>query len=286
MKIIKLEDPNYPPLLKEIFNPPQKLYLEGDFINSDFEKSIAIVGTRNFTPYGKEVADYFAKNLARFGLTIVSGLARGIDTFAHQAALEAGGRTIAVLGTGLNNIYPAENKKLAQNIIKSGVLVSEFEPEEGPMPYHFPQRNRIIAGLSKATLVIEAPIKSGSLITARFALEQNREVFCVPGPIFSKNSEGTNYLISEGAKLVSDYREILREFGVEMGNETKIVKPIFKNQEESLIYQIILDNAQAISVDEIIKISGLTPQLVNVTISMLELNNIIKDFGSGKYGIV
>ena len=286
MKIIKPEDPNYPPLLKEIFNPPQKLYLEGDFVPADFEKSIAIVGTRNFTPYGKEVADYFAKNLARFGLTIVSGLARGIDTFAHQAALEAGGRTIAVLGTGLNNIYPAENKKLAQNIIKSGVLVSEFEPEEGPMPYHFPQRNRIIAGLSKATLVIEAPIKSGSLITARFALEQNREVFCVPGPIFSKNSEGTNYLISEGAKLVSDYREILREFGVEMGNETKIVKPIFKNQEESLIYQIILDNAQAISVDEIIKISGLTPQLVNVTISMLELNNIIKDFGSGKYGIV
>jgi len=286
MKIIKLEDENYPPLLKEIFNPPQKLYLEGDFIPSDFEKSIAIVGTRDLSPYGKEVAIYFAKNLARFGLTTVSGLARGIDTFAHQSTLEAGGRTIAVLGTGLNNIYPYENKELAKNIIKSGVLVSEFEPDEGPMPYHFPQRNRIISGLSKATLVIEAPIKSGSLITARFALEQNRDVFCVPGSIFSKNSEGTNYLISEGAKLVSDYRGILREFGVEMGNETKIVKPIFKNQEESLIYEIIVGNGQAISVDEIIKISRLTPQLVNVTISMLELGNIVKDIGGGKYGII
>ncbi|MBI3459231.1 DNA-protecting protein DprA [Candidatus Azambacteria bacterium] len=283
MKIIKLEDQNYPPLLKEIFNPPQKLYLEGDFIESDFEKLIAIVGTRKFSSYGKEAAIYFAENLARAGLTIVSGLARGIDTFAHQSALEVGGRTIAVLGSGLSNIYPSENKQLARNIIKSGVLVSEFEPDEGPLPYHFPQRNRIIAGLSKATLVIEAPIKSGSLITARFALEQNREVFCVPGSIFSNNSEGTNYLISEGAKLVSDYREILREFGIE--TEDKIVKPIFKNQEENLIYEIILDSDQAISVDEIIKISRLTPQLVNATISMLELTDVIKDLGGGKYTV-
>lgn len=284
MNIINIHDKNYPPLLREIYSPPERLYAEGEFIDSDFSRSVAIVGTRNPSSYGKEAAYYFSFNLAKAGLTIISGLARGIDTVAHQAALEAGGRTIAVLGTGVDNIYPSQNKGLAQKIIKSGVLVSQFEPGTTAFPANFPVRNQVIAGLSKVVLVIEAPEKSGALITARIALKENREVFCVPGSIFSKNSAGTNAFIKEGACLANDYKEILAEFGI---MEEKAKNNLqFEDNNLKLIYQIILDNDGAIHVDEIIKRSKLTSQVVNTTLALMELNGDIKNFGKGKYSSV
>lgn len=281
MKIINLQDKNYPLMLKEIYDPPKQLYIEGEFAPSDFEKTIAIVGTRDCSSYGKEAAYYFSFNLAKAGMTIVSGLARGIDTVAHKAALEAGGRTLAVLGTGLNEIYPAQNKGLALQVAKSGVVISEFEPDTTAMPYHFPQRNRIVSGLSLGVLLIEAPINSGALITARLALEHNREVFCAPGSIFSKNSAGTNEFIKQGARLVTDFNEIL----VELGMTTDILesKPVFENEKEEYIYKIISQNSGAIIIDEIIKLSRLSPQEVNSCLTLLELRGIIKNLGTNKY---
>lgn len=281
MKIITLQDKNYPPMLKEIYVPPKQIYMEGEFRPADFEKTVAIVGTRDCSSYGKEAAYYFAFNLAKTGMTIVSGLARGIDTVAHKAALEAGGRTLAVLGSGLNQIYPVQNKGLASQIAKNGAVISEFEPDTTAMPYHFPQRNRIVSGLSFGVLVIEAPFESGALITVRLALEQNREVFCVPGPIFSKNSAGTNELIKQGARLVTDFKEILTELG--MANDVLESYPVFENEKEEHIYKIISSNSGAIVIDEIIKLSRLSPQEVNSCLTLLELRGIIKNLGTNKY---
>lgn len=281
MKIITLQDKNYPPMLKEIYDPPKQLYIEGEFVPADFEKTIAVVGTRDCSSYGKEAAYYFAVNLAKAGMTIVSGLARGIDTVAHKAALEAGGRTLAVLGSGLNEIYPVQNKGLALQVAKSGVVISEFEPDAIAMPYHFPQRNRIVSGLSFGVLVIEAPINSGALITARLALEHNREVFCAPGPIFSKNSAGTNEFIKQGARLVTDFQEILSELG--MATDILESNPVFENEKEEHIYKIISQNSGAIIIDEIIKLSRLSPQEVNSCLILLELRGIIKNLGTNKY---
>jgi len=204
---LNLQDKNYPAILKEIHSPPKELYVKGKILPQ--EKAIAIVGTRNCSDYGKQVAYDFSSKLAKLGITIVSGLAQGIDTCAHQAALEAKGRTIAVLGTGINNIYPRFNTKLAEEISKNGAVISEYEPEANGTKYTFPQRNRIISGLSLGTIVIEAPERSGALITADFAMEQNREVFIIPGPIYSENSKGTNQLIKQGAKLITNIEDVL-----------------------------------------------------------------------------
>ncbi|HRS47926.1 MAG TPA: DNA-processing protein DprA [Candidatus Paceibacterota bacterium] len=207
---LKLTDPDYPKLLKEITNPPSKLYIKGTLLKD--ELCLAVVGTRKPTSYGIEACKYFTRELANLGFTIVSGLALGIDSISHQIALENNCRTIAVLGSGLNKISPSSNSNLALKIAKQGAIISEFEPDEEALPYNFPQRNRIIAGLAIGTLVIEASEKSGALITARLATENNREVFAVPGSIFSIYSKGTNKLIAQGAKLVSSPIDILEEF--------------------------------------------------------------------------
>ena len=210
IKEISIESSKYPDSLKQIYDPPKKLYVIGDekLLNNN---SIAIVGSRDNTEYGKKAAKYFAYNLAKENICIVSGLARGIDSFAHIGTLQAKGKTIAVVGNGLDIVYPKENEKLAQEIIKSGgAIISEYPIGSKPERFHFPARNRIISGLSNGVLVVEAKEKSGSLITADFAIEQGKEVFVVPGNINSLNSVGTNSLIKDGAILVSNYQEILQ----------------------------------------------------------------------------
>ncbi len=209
MLTILLEDKNYPRLLKEIYDPPAQLYCLGELKNEE-KFPLAVVGTRKISLYGKKITEYFVNALAQSGLTIVSGLALGVDGLAHQIALENRARTIAVLGSGLDIIYPPAHKKLAKKIIDShGALLSEYPLKTHPSRLSFPARDRIIAGLSLGVLVIEAPIKSGALITARFALEQGREVFAIPGGIYNENSQGCNLLIKMGAKPVTRPEEIL-----------------------------------------------------------------------------
>jgi len=208
---IKQEDPAYPGLLKEIHDPPKCLWAQGD---CDFSgPMIAVVGARDCTAYGQKVAYEIAKALARAGVCVVSGLAYGIDTAAHQGALEGGGRTVAVLGCGIDQAYPARNQKLKEKIVRQGTVLSEFAPGVEAAPWTFPKRNRIVSGLSLGVVVVEAGLKSGSLITADFALQQGREVFAVPGPVTAAQSEGTNRLIQNGAKLVISVDDILDELG-------------------------------------------------------------------------
>jgi len=213
--IISFWDNRYPESLKKIYDPPAFIFVKGDLTPQD-RYAIGVVGTRLASSYGKIIAEKFSKELAQKGLTIVSGMARGIDTISHWAAIHTGGKTFAVLGSGLDNIYPAENKKLADNIIKQGALISEFCLGTGPDAVNFPKRNRIIAGLSLGTVVIEAGIRSGALLTANYALEQNREVFAVPGNINSPKSSGANQLIKEGAKLTTSVEDILDELGPQL----------------------------------------------------------------------
>ncbi|MFH1691415.1 MAG: DNA-processing protein DprA [Candidatus Omnitrophota bacterium] len=210
IKIITILDEEYPRLLKEIYDPPFVLYVKGDLIACD-ENAVGIVGSRGASFYGLSCAKQFSMALARSGLTIVSGMARGIDTVSHRACLDENGRTIAVLGSGLKRVYPPENEQLFCDIACHGVVVSQFPLNTPPLACNFPVRNRIISGLSKGVLVVEASKKSGALITARYALEQNRQVFALPGKVSSLTSFGTNELIKQGARMVTDPKEILED---------------------------------------------------------------------------
>lgn len=211
--ILILDDGVYPPLLREIFDPPVTLYVKGAWFECLEQPCIAIVGSRKCSTYGQNSASMIARDLAQRGVTIVSGFARGVDAAAHRAAIEGGGRTVAVLGTGIDQVYPRDHKKLAEEILNAGgALVSQFPLSTPPVSENFPYRNRIISGLSLGVVVVEAAENSGSLITARLAIEQNREVFAVPGNITSRNSFGTNYLIKgAGAKLVQQWQDVAAE---------------------------------------------------------------------------
>jgi len=211
---VDINDPEYPRILKEIYDPPQGIYIRGN-IEILNKSGLAVVGTRKATAYGIKATEEIIKNLPP-GLVIVSGLALGIDTVAHRAALKKNIPTIAVLGSSVDDqsIYPRENAKLAYEIIaKGGAIISEYEPPSPPQKQNFPARNRIISGLSKAVIVIEAPEKSGALITAKCALEQNREVYALPGNVFSENSQGTNNLIKQGAHPITSFKEVIEEIG-------------------------------------------------------------------------
>lgn len=210
IKIITYESENYPQNLKEIYNPPVVIYAKGDIsiLNS---KSIAIVGCRNCSNYGKTVAEEFARNMGENNITIVSGLAKGIDTWAHIGAINAGSKTIAVLGTGFDKLYPKENMGIYNKILDEGLVITEYIIGTKLYPKNFPRRNRIISGISRGVLVVEAKERSGSLITADLALEQGKDVYAIPGSIYSSNSKGTNNLIKQGAKPVTDYKEILED---------------------------------------------------------------------------
>lgn len=211
ISIVTIKDIDYPVYLKEIYDPPVVLYIKGEIIPDD-EMMLAVVGARKASSYGINTARNIARQLAEHGITVVSGLARGVDTAAHTGALEGNGRTIAVLGSGINKVYPKENLSLAGKISQTGAVVSEFQIGMDPKPYNFPKRNRIISGLCKGVIVIEAGKYSGSLITARMATEQGREVFSIPGRIDELTSYGTNFLIKNGAKTVVNIEDILEEF--------------------------------------------------------------------------
>jgi DNA processing protein len=214
IETVILEEEHYPVMLRELADAPPLLYYKGK-IEPD-RQGVAIVGSRKATPYGRAAAEFLGKMLAQQGLVVVSGLARGIDTAAHKGALAGKGKTWAFLGGGLDYLYPAENRKLAEQIILEGALISEFAPEVPPEPQFFPMRNRLISGVSNGVVVVEAATRSGALITVDFALEQGREVFAVPGPIFSEQSKGCHQLLRQGAKLIEGVEDILTEIPVEL----------------------------------------------------------------------
>lgn len=229
-EVITLEDDDYPDLLREIHDPPIALYVRGDLRKAMERPALAVVGSRRCSTYGVNVAESLSRDLASHGLTIVSGLARGIDAAAHRGALELGGQTIAIVGTGLETIYPKEHKKLEEQIIANGAVVSEFPLGTPPLPQNFPYRNRILSGLCFGVLVVEASEHSGSLITARLANEQGREVFAVPGNITSQTSFGPNFLIKDGAKLVQIWRDVVDELPREAKEKLfGIERPVFAN---------------------------------------------------------
>jgi DNA processing protein len=216
-QLITLEDAAYPLLLAEVYDPPLALYVRGELSERDAH-CVALVGTRRATPYGIRMAEKFGRELAARGITVVSGMASGIDTAAHRGALEAGGRTIAVLGCGVDVVYPEQNAELMQQIIQSGAVVSQYPMGMKPLGKNFPPRNRVISGLSLGVLIVEAPVKSGALITARHASEQGREVFAIPGEIGKNNSQGPHALIRDGAKLVETVDDVLVELNVPAQN--------------------------------------------------------------------
>jgi DNA processing protein len=281
IKEISIEDKNYPKLLKKIKDPPKILYYLGEIRSK--ENCFAIVGTRRFSPYGKQVALEIAGDLAEAGLTIVSGLAPGIDTFAHSACIERKKRTIAILGTGLDekSIYPKSNLKLAKKILEfEGCLISEYPPGTSGAKFTFPQRNRIISGLSLGVLVIEAPEKSGALITAEYAFSQKRKVFAIPGSIYSKTSKGCHYLIKKGAKLVENANDILMELGIrELKIEEKEIKG--ETEEENLILEALKE--EVLYIDKIIEKTKLPAKKVASTLAILEIKGKVRNLGGNTF---
>lgn len=284
--IICYDDDDYPPLLKQIPDYPPLLYCSGD-IELLKNPQVAIVGSRNCTPGGARTAKDFAATLAHAGLTITSGMAAGIDSQAHLGALSCGGNTIAVTGTGLDRIYPSQNKQLAYDIHENGLLVSEFPLGTGPNSENFPRRNRIISGLSVATLIVEATRRSGSLITARQAVEQGREVFAIPGSIHNPMARGCHQLIREGAKLVDQASEIVEELGSLLGFIAEhIVAPVedIKSQlDPELIDLLDTIGYDPVSTDALVELSGLTIDKLSSMLLLLELNDLIESAPGGCY---
>lgn len=268
----------YPTALKEIPQPPFALYIRG-LLPTENEFCLAVVGPRKYSSYGRQSCEKIVSELANFKTTIISGLALGIDAIAHQAALDNNSKTIAVLGTGIDDktIYPAQNFNLAKNILKNGgAIISEFAPETPGLPHHFPMRNRIVAGLSKGVIVIEASEKSGSLITANCALEQNREVFAVPGQIFSENSKGTNNLIKQGAKIATCAQDILEEFNLQLELPEASENKIFDlSEEEKNIFELLSSQPQEL--DALAKTANIPISKFNSILTMMEIKGIIKN---------
>lgn len=267
--ILTWEHPDYPPLLKEIHDPPPVLYAVGN-LSCLKQTSIALIGTRLPSSMGRGIAYEWAKALSLNNLTIVSGLARGIDTAAHQGAMTGSAKTIGVLGTGINLTYPPSNRNLARSMTQNGLLLSEFPLNTPPKAGHFPRRNRIISGLSIATLVIEATLKSGSLLTARFALEQNRDVFALPGSIHLPQTQGCHHLLKQGASLVTSYQDVLMELGITELPKTPQVKPL--PPEDIVLDSIDLEPTH---IDTIMLKSGLSLNEVISRLAELELNGSI-----------
>ncbi|MFN5321926.1 MAG: DNA-processing protein DprA [Planctomycetota bacterium] len=280
IRLLQREHAQYPPALLETYDPPNILYLQGDLQPTD-QLAIAIVGARHATNYGLTQADKLARGLAQAGFTIVSGLARGVDQAAHRGALAAGGRTIAVLGGGLLKVYPPEHLDLARQIQAQGALLSESHPLQEPKGGTFPQRNRIIAGLSLGVIVVEAAFKSGALITAQAAMEQNREVFAVPGRVDSRLSHGCHRLIRDGAKLVETVDDVLEELGPLAQPIKRIDQQVVRhpaelklNDQESRVLQAI--ETQPTEIDAIVVKSGLPIARVLSTLSVLEIRRLIR----------
>ena len=275
-------DQSYPPRLKEIYDRPPLLYVRGQLTAAD-EWAVALVGTRRATVYGRQAAEELATGLARNGITVVSGLARGIDSIGHRAALATGGRTIAALACGLDLVYPPEHLRLAQEIREGGALVSDYPLGTQPRSEHFPRRNRIMVGLSLGVLVVEGDLKSGALITARLALDENREVFAVPGSIYSPTFRGTNWLIQAGqAKLVTRAEEILEELNLTMATHQMEAKELLPADEtEALLLRHL--SSEPIHIDNVRRESGLAIATVSSALAMLELKGMVRLVGNMSY---
>ncbi|MBI3671689.1 DNA-protecting protein DprA [Candidatus Azambacteria bacterium] len=282
IKEVKIKDKNFPESLRNIPKAPERIFVRGEILPED-KVAIAIVGARKCTSYGKQVAYDFAYALAKNGVTIVSGLAIGIDGEAHKGALDAGGRTLAVLGSGIddNSIYPYSHKSLADRVLENGALISEYEPGTPSLKHQFPERNRIVSGLSLGVLIVEAKEKSGSLITAGIALEQGKDIFAVPGQIFAQSSKGTNKLIQEGAKLVLEPQDILDELEI-AGVNIKKQKIELTETEEKILKHL---KDETMHINDIIKRSGLAANSVLTAITMLEMKKIIQNIGGNIYTI-
>lgn len=281
-RLVLRNDKEFPENLKQIPYPPFALYIKGGLPEQSMPV-VAVVGTRKATSNGKVIADKFATELAREGIIIVSGLALGIDTAAHTGALSGGGRTIAVLACGLSKVYPTQNKNLADKILKNnGAIISEYPLESPAYPSRFLERNRIVSGLSAGVLVIEAPERSGALATTRFAVEQNRDVYVVPGPITHENYAGSHKLIRSGAALVTSARDILEELGIE---PQKLKLQNFGSEslttEERTVYATIKLAGVSLHIDKIIELSKLEPYAASRALTFLVVKDIIKECGGG-----
>jgi DNA processing protein len=281
VRVLTWESPDFPASLHHIPDPPPVLYILGELLPED-DWAVAMVGTRSASVYGKEVARRLASDLAANGVTVVSGLALGIDTVAHQAALDAGGRTLAVLGSGVDVIYPAPNRRLARAIMERGALVSEYALGTQPERNNFPPRNRIISGLAQGVVVVEASVRSGALITAEFALEQGRDVFAVPGNIFQRSCEGTNRLIRDGAIPVLAVGDVLEELNLlQVAQQAEIRASAPTTPVESRLLDLLSYNP--LHVDELGRAAALPVATVASTLTLLELKGLARQAGAMTY---
>jgi DNA processing protein len=288
-RIVLCTDADYPPLLREISGPPATLYVLGS-VAALGSAQLAMVGSRNPTPGGRSTARAFASWFARAGLTVTSGLALGIDAASHEGALAGGGLTVAVCATGLDRVYPAEHAALAARIAQSGALVSEFPPRTAPLRGHFPQRNRIISGLTLGTLVVEAARRSGSLITARLAAESGREVFAIPGSIHSPVSRGCHQLIKQGAKLVEEAADVLSELKISLEKEhvTRVPADRERPAELDKEYEMLLDalGFEPTTIDVLVARTHLPGESVASMLLILELEGHVTALPGGRFGRV
>lgn len=281
VSILTWDDEGYPRRLKEIDQPPPVLYVRGTLEAGD-DWAVAVVGTRHVTAYGRQVADEVSGTLARSGVTVVSGMARGVDTVAHQAALNAGGRTIAVLGCGVDVVYPPENRRLAAQIVEHGGLISDYPLGMAPEGQNFPPRNRIISGISQAVIIVEAGVTSGSLITASFAVEQGRDVFAVPGSILAPQCQGTNRLIRDGAAPLLSPQDVLEALNLEMVTEHRAARVALPTEPLELqLYQVL--GQEPMHVDDIRNKADLPIERVSATLALMELKGTVRQLGGMFY---
>ena len=281
ISVLILPDETYPRRLRELEQPPPVLYVHGELIPDD-EWAVAVVGTRRVTAYGRQVAEDIAGTLARNGITVISGLARGVDSIAHQAALSAGGRTVAVLGSGLDRIYPPENRRLSEQIATSGALISDYPPGTPPEASNFPPRNRLISGLSLAVVIVEAGQTSGALITAAFAADQGREVFAVPGNITTPGSKGTNRLIQDGAQPLLNPEEILEALELTMVAEHRTARVALPaDAVEASLFETL--GREPLHIDEIRTRTDFPIEKVTATLALMELKGMVRQVGGMNY---
>jgi DNA processing protein len=279
--VLTWEDRTYPQRLKSIEQPPPVLYVRGELLPED-DWAVAIVGTRRVTPYGRQITEEVAGVLARNGISVISGLARGVDAVAHQVAVKSGGRTIGVLGCGVDRIYPPEHRALAEQMMACGAVISDYVPGTPPDSSNFPPRNRIISGLSMAVVVVEAGETSGALITAEFAAEQGREVFAVPGNIFAPQSKGTNRLIQNGARPLLDARDVLDVLNLARIPQQRAARATLPPEPiEARIYEALGD--EPVHVDELRARTGLPVEKVSAALVMMELKGLARHVGGMQY---
>jgi len=279
IQLITYFDKNYPWLLKQTYSPPLILFARGNLELLKNKNLLSVIGSRKFSQYGKSIVQNFVKLIAEKNITIVSGLAIGIDSLAHAEAVDTKASTVAVLGSPINRIYPQSNLRLAEKIIQKGLLISEFPIGSPLAKENFPKRNRIIAGLSQATLIIEAAKKSGTLITAQYALNENREVLAIPGSIFQNNSQGTNNLIKQGAKIITEIKDILEIYNI--AENKKQTAPELKNKNHKIIYNLLKNGP--LDINKIISLSKIDPPITISCLTQMELSGLIINIGSQNY---